>query len=80
LFSYYFMILVYLILAFLLYKFIFGFVLPVYRTTRQMKRGFREMQERMQQNRPAEPDPRPNSRGKQNDKKGDYIDFEEVKD
>jgi hypothetical protein len=80
LFSYYFMILLYLFLAFLLYKFIFGFLLPVYRTTRRMKQGFREMQERMQQNMNAEADPRPNPKTKQNDRKGDYIDFEEVKD
>lgn len=70
----------YLFLAFLLYKFVFGFVIPVYKTTQKVKRGFRDMQERMKQpgNHPEQPSsPKPD---KKKDKVGDYIDFEEVKD
>jgi hypothetical protein len=65
-------------LLYLGYKLVFDLILPVYRTTKKVKRGFREMQERMQgqanqtsaQDNPATP--------KQNTG-GDYIDFEEVK-
>jgi hypothetical protein len=74
--------LLYAFLAWFLYKLIFGFIIPVYRTTRQMKRKFREMHEQMQQQQmkqqgfsqesaPAQPAGKPAG--------GDYIDFEEVK-
>ena len=72
----------YFLLAFSLYQLIFKFILPIYRTTRQVKKGFREMQERMQQG-AAQP-----SRTQKNnanvrtskEQEGDYIDFEEVKE
>ena len=71
------------LLIWFLYNFIFKFVVPVYRTTREMKDKFREMNSRMQD--PA---------GQQQDysktssshteaspkvSKEDYIDFEEIK-
>ena len=73
----------YFLLAYSLYQLIFRFILPIYRTTRQVKKGFREMQERMQQNGTA-----PSSRTQKNnanvrtskEQEGDYIDFEEVKE
>lgn len=58
------------------YRLIFDFVLPIYRTTRQVRRGFRDMQERMN-GQPAEPQPASKPKGKQ---VGDYIDYEEVTD
>jgi hypothetical protein len=74
--------LLYAFIAYILYNLIFRFIIPVYRTTRQIKRGFRDMQEKMnsqmggqgpfgpsEPQQPTEPQP----------KKGDYIDFEEVK-
>jgi len=72
----------YFILAYLFYRLVFNFILPIYRTTRQVKKGFREMHEKMNQQfggtntentgpTPGRPD---------NNKVGDYIDFEEVKD
>jgi hypothetical protein len=70
----------YILLAFILYQLIFKFIIPIYRTTRQVKRSFREMKERMhghQTQNGFNPTPEPE---KQNDNiKGDYIDFEEVK-
>ncbi|HEU4470175.1 MAG TPA: hypothetical protein VFR58_03750 [Flavisolibacter sp.] len=73
----------YAFLIYLAYKLVFDFIIPVYRTTRKVKRGFREMQERMQQHsqqqygsqrqQAPQPGPSPKSAG------GDYIDFEEVK-
>ena len=68
-------------IAYILYKFIFYFVIPIYKTTRQVKRSFREMNERMHQNM-NEQSPfqnQPVSEPKK-DSKGDYIDFEEVKE
>lgn len=74
--------LLYAFLAYILYLLIFRLIIPVYRATRQIKKGFREMQEKMNSQmggespfgpsapqQPTQPQP----------KKGDYIDFEEVK-
>jgi hypothetical protein len=73
----------YIFLAYLLFRFIFGFLIPIIRATRQVKRGFREMNARMgghpvdeaaaPGSRKATPSAKPQS-------KDDYIDFEEIKD
>ncbi|MBL7738147.1 MAG: hypothetical protein JNK14_02940 [Chitinophagaceae bacterium] len=76
-------ILLYGLLAWFLYKLVFGFIIPVYRTTRQMKKKFREMHERMQEEQTKQQGFHPE--GKQPDQasikvpSGDYIDFEEIK-
>jgi hypothetical protein len=72
----------YFFLAYLLYRLVFNFILPVYRTTRQVKKGFRDMQERMNGNmgQPNAPHKNSNSKKSSNPKVGDYIDFEEVKE
>lgn len=70
----------YLFLAYILYQLVFKFIIPIYRTTRQVKKGFREMQERMndqmqaQQPYGAQPQPRNEEKGNL----GDYIEFEEI--
>ena len=72
-------ILLWAILAYLLYQLIFKLVIPVYAASRKIKKGFQEMQDRMagqggrqeQQAPPKKPNPR--------SKIGEYIDFEEVK-
>jgi hypothetical protein len=73
-------VLFYIFLAYLLYNLVFRFIIPLYRTTRRIKKGFREMQEKMQghpfagQERHAQPqEPKPSG------KTGEYIDFEEIK-
>jgi hypothetical protein len=66
------------ILIYALYQFIFNLVVPVYKTTRKIKKGFREMHSRMNEQKPYSPQssaPDPGSKTKA----GDYIDFEEVK-
>ncbi len=71
-----------LFLIYLLYKFIFDFIIPVYESSKKIKKQFGEMQEKMQNNmnqyqnqqKPAQP-PTP----KPVQKEGDYIEFEEVK-
>lgn len=74
----------YAFLFYMLYKLIFDFIIPLYRTTRQVKRGFREMNERMrsaagpfgpQETHP----PRPQQPVSKKTEGGDYIDFEEIK-
>lgn len=71
---------------YILYQFLFKLVIPVFIATRKIKKGFREMQSRMQEQMqqqqqqqsgfntnagPAQPDNKY--------KAGDYIEFEEVK-
>lgn len=70
-------LLLYIILAWLLYQFIFKLVIPVYYTSRKIKKGFREMQERMNEQyrqQEASPAQKPSKAPA-----GDYIDFEEIK-
>ena len=66
------------IAIYFLVRFIFNFVIPLYRATRQMKSQVRDFQEKMQGQQPsddfsaAQKPPRPV-------KEGEYIDFEEIK-
>ena len=69
-------------LAYMLYRLVFNFILPIYRTTKQVKRDFKDMQERMNPygNQQHQPTPEETDKKKTNlDNVGDYIDFEEVK-
>jgi hypothetical protein len=73
-------ILFYGFLIYLLYQLVFHFIIPVYRTTRQVKKGFRQMREKMneqmkQQQASAQASPTTDSKNSV----GEYIDFEEVK-
>lgn len=77
----------YILLGYVLYRFITGFVIPVFRAGRQIKKQFNEMQERMhdqmqQENTQASfrSTAAPGT-SKSEDKTtaGEYIDFEEVK-
>ena len=69
------------IVLYLLYRFVFNFLLPVVRTTRQVRRQFMNMQDTMQgQGRAQEqPRPQPKQETPSNGKMGEYIDFEEIK-
>ena len=69
-------------LVYLLYKFLFGFVIPIYRTTREVKRNFRHMQDQMNRQAPpgAPGDYQQTTTTSKKEKPGDYIDFEEIKD
>lgn len=72
----------YCFLAYLLYNIIFKFVIPVYRATKQVKKGFKDMQDRMQQQ-TGQQNTYSNTTTKNSTstvKTGDYIDFEEVKE
>jgi hypothetical protein len=74
-------ILLYGFLIWFLYNLVFRFIIPIYRTTRQVKKKFREMHQTMQeqvhrQEEPVKPAPQKSTSPKPG---GDYIDFEEVK-
>lgn len=77
----------YLLLAWIAYNFIFKLVIPVYLTTRKIKKTFRQMQTDMQEQQShqqqgftgtANSSPKPQQQ-QQKPTLGDYIDFEEVK-
>jgi hypothetical protein len=77
-------IILYGFLAYLLYNIIFRFIIPVYKTTRQVKKGFRDMQSRMNEhmnNQQQEDDQQNKTRQSSFSQKpvDDYIDFEEIK-
>ena len=75
----------YLFFAFLIYlayRLVFHFIIPIYKTTRQVKKQFREMHSRMQDNMSQQqPYQQPAAPATENKKQqaGDYIDFEELK-
>ena len=75
----------YLFFAFLIYlayRLVFHFIIPIYKTTRQVKKQFREMHSRMEDNmRQQPPHQQPATPATENKKQqaGDYIDFEELK-
>ena len=77
-----FRILLYAFLTYLLYKIIFDLIIPVYKTTRQMKKGFREMSAKMNEyGKTQQQDHTMQNNGQSDSQKpaGDYIEFEEVK-
>ena len=78
-----FRILLYIFLIYLAYQFIFNFIIPVYKATQQVKKGFREMHHRMNDFANGEQQSSSQqSRSSNNSAKesaGDYIDFEEIK-
>ncbi|HUS02808.1 MAG TPA: hypothetical protein VMY77_13820 [Chitinophagaceae bacterium] len=70
-------------LLYILYKLIFDFIIPIYRTTKRVKKQFGEMNAKMQeqmntynqqQNAQGSASPR-----EETVKKEDYIDYEEIK-
>lgn len=80
------------LLLYFLYRFIVGFLIPVFRVTRQMKRQVRDFQQQanqqfsgqqhfdQQSNYNAHSSSTHASQSKPAPKKDDYIDFEEIKD
>ena len=81
------------IVFYLLYRFVFNFLVPVARTTRHVRRQFRnmaDMQEAVRQQQQAQSQgyasqtqARPGPSQQRSEKRapeGDYIDFEEIKD
>ncbi|MDE3250833.1 MAG: DUF4834 family protein [Bacteroidota bacterium] len=74
------------LVAWFVYRLVFNLILPVARTTRQIRRQFSAMQEQMQQHQAQQEQEAGTHRresqpsAKSPDIAGDYIDFEEVKE
>lgn len=71
-------------LAYLVFRLVFDFIIPIYRTTKRVRKSFRDMHERM--NGQTEQFSQQQTGTKQNQSSnnkggvGEYIDFEEIKD
>jgi hypothetical protein len=73
--------LLYIFVIYLAYQFIFNFLVPLYKATQQVKKGFRDMHNQMNnanENKNASPQ-QPHSQKKGKEIVGEYIDFEEIK-
>ena len=69
-------------IIYLLYKLVFGLVLPVSKAASQVKSKmdeFNQMQQQQNRQQQAAPPPSPRATPKKSSKDEDYIDFEEVK-
>ena len=77
-------ILLWILLAFFIYKFVFGFLAPLLKMTWRMRRQIKEFQRQQQdplQNNTASGQPSSaNNDTAPKSKTGEYIDFEEVKE
>ena len=67
-----------LLALYLIYVLIFDFIIPIYRTTGQVKKKVNEMQEKMN-NQQSNFQGEPNKSASNKPPKEDYIDYEEVK-
>ena len=75
------------IAAYVLYRFVFNFFLPIVRTTRQVRQQFRNVQENMRNQQggqqrgqgPYDPHEAPKKPSPGANSIGEYIDFEEIK-
>ena len=71
-------ILFYGFLIYLSYQLVFNFIIPVYRTTRRVKKGFQKMHQQMNEQQRQQNAAQPTEQ-KTDQKVGEYIDFEEIK-
>ncbi len=68
------------LLIYFAYRFIFGFLLPIGKATRQMRQKMQEMQQAVHQQQEAQHQTTTQAtQHKQSPVEGDYIEFEEVK-
>ena len=75
-----------LFLIYILYKLIFEFIIPVYQSTKKIRKQFGEMHSKMQADmnsyqsqQTSSQTVKPQTNAPQQKKEGDYIEFEEVK-
>ena len=71
-----------LFLIYILYQLIFNFIIPLYHTTKKVKKQFGEMQNKMQEHMNAynkQENTQPTFNKQESVNKEDYIDYEEVK-
>ena len=72
-----------LFVIYILYKFVFEFIIPVYKTTRHVKQKMDDMHQQMQQNQNSPPGNQfaktSSSEAPKRPSSDDYIDYEEIK-
>lgn len=68
-----------LFVLYLVYKLIFDFIIPVYRTTKQVSQKMGEMQTKMNEQQQANANNNTTAEKAARPAKEDYIEFEEVK-
>ena len=71
-----------LFLLYLAYKFIFGFVIPLYQATKQMNNKMNNLQQKMREQEQAmrqQTQARPTAPTNTRPKNEEYIDYEEIK-
>ena len=82
-------LLLFIILGYILYRFVFNFLIPVITVSRRMKHGIREFQRQQQQaaqqyqdhsQQSATTNKTEKSATPSTEKAGEYIDFEEVRE
>ena len=66
------------IFIYFMFRFLFDFIIPVVRTTKQVKKQFDAVREQQQQYYQQQ-EPQPSTRSTSSIDKDDYIEFEEVK-
>ena len=70
-------------LIYIIYRFVFEFLIPVYKATQKIKKGFRDMQEKANGNVNHQQQNTSATNNDTNESKketlGEYIDFEDVK-
>ena len=74
-----FKLLLQILALYMLYKLIFNFIIPVYRTTRQMKAKMQDMQEHIQKQQQQQATSQAKEPSRKSVPADDYIEFEEVK-
>jgi Sec-independent protein translocase protein TatA len=82
-------VILWILLGYFVYRFVFNFLLPIFKVSRQMRRQVKEFQNNMhqaqnqsqQQQQPFQQSATAQQRATASpqEKSGDYIDFEEVK-
>lgn len=71
-------IIIWAFIAYIVYKFLTGFVFPLIKVTRQMKRQVRAFKSHAEQQQPQQQSSNTNTSSSPKEKAGEYIDFEEV--
>jgi hypothetical protein len=67
------------LLIYLLYKLVFDFIIPVYRTTKRVREQFQDIKNRMEEQNQASGQNHFSNAEQKPEKVGEYIDFEEIK-
>ena len=68
-----------LFVLYIIYKFVFELILPVYKTTKHIKKKMNEMNDHLENQQRKNQSFSSSNQDKKNEKSNDYIDYEEIK-